>query len=91
MTQTDLIALLFRASQAEFGILLRVSDPRRAIAAFARARESHPDAELPPTALRALAEHTEGNLVILSRGGQEALRAAVARSGDDTTPQEELF
>ena len=91
MTQTDLVALLFRASQAEFGILLRVSDPGRAIAAFARARESHPDAELPPTALRALASHPEGNLVILSRGGQEALRAAARRGGGDATPQEEHF
>ena len=85
MTQSDLVQLLFRASQAEFGVLLRVSDPRRAIAAFARARESHPDAELPPTSLRALAEHPEGNLVILSAGGVAALRAGGAAQ------QEELF
>ena len=90
MTQSDLIQLLFRASQATYGVLLRVSDPRRARDALARARESHPDAELPPTTLRELRGHPEGNLVILSPGGVAALRAP--RGGaDDEDPKEDLF
>ena len=66
MTPNDLISIMFRASQAEHGILLRVSDPQRAMEAFARARENaHPDTELPPVRFRELQGHPEGNLVIL--------------------------
>lgn len=56
---------MFRASQAEHGLLIRTSDPSRAMQAFARAREEHPDAELPPVRFRELSGHPEGNLVIL--------------------------
>jgi hypothetical protein len=65
VTPTDLINIMFRASQAQHGLLLRVSHPSRAMQAFARAREDHPDAELPPVRFRELQGHTEGNLVIL--------------------------
>ena len=70
MTLTDLVNIMFRASQAEHGLLLRVSDAPRAMRAFARAREEHPDAELPPVRFRELQGHPEGNLVIL-RGNRE--------------------
>lgn len=69
MTLADLVQVLFRASQAKHGLLLRVSDPARAKAAFARAKEAAADAELPPVRLRELQGHPEGNLVIL-RGGR---------------------
>ena len=72
MTQNDLISLMFRASQMEVGVLLRVSDVGRALRAFARAREAASASEageavaLPPVRFRALEGHPEGNLVILS-------------------------
>ena len=65
MTLSDLVQIMFRASQAEHGLLLRVSDPGRAMRAFARARESELEAELPPVKFRELAGHPEGNLVIM--------------------------
>jgi hypothetical protein len=74
MTPTDLVNIMFRASQAQHGLLLRVSHPGRAMQAFARAREDHPDAELPPVRFRELAGHPEGNLVIL-RGARGAAGA----------------
>lgn len=80
MTPRDLIHIMFRASQATQGLLLKVSDPARAMKAFARAREEHPDAELPPVRFRVLEGHPEGNLVIL-RGD---------RNGTQRTP-EDLF
>ena len=71
MTLSDLIRIMFRASQAEYGLLLRVSDPKRALQAFARAREdaasnpeASPDAALPPVQFRELIGHPEGNLAI---------------------------
>ena len=89
MTLTDLTNILFRASQAEYGLLLRVSDPPRAMRAFARAREAHPEVELPPVSLRELAGHPEGNLVLLSASGAAALRAARdAHEAGDLTPPE---
>lgn len=81
MTQDDLIGLMFRASQAEVGILLSVSDVGRALRAFARAREAASAGEaeehvaLPPVRFRALEGHPEGNLVILSGRAAEATGA----------------
>jgi len=65
MTLQDLVRIMFRASQAEHGLLLRVSDPGRAMRAFARAREAETEAELPPLRFRELEGHPEGNLVIM--------------------------
>lgn len=86
MTPTDLVNILFRASQAKVGLLLRTSDPKRAMAAFVRARESNHDVELPPVTFRELQGHPEGNLVLLSSSGAKALRANGARAnGPDAT------
>jgi len=63
---------MFRASQAEHGLLLRVSDPARAMRAFARAKESEYEAELPPVKFRELQNHPEGNLVIMPVTGQSS-------------------
>lgn len=73
MTLNDLVGIMFRASQAQHGFLLRVSDPARAMRAFARAREESPEAELPPVRFRELRGHPEGNLVVLrGRSSSEA-------------------
>ena len=68
---------MLRAAQAEHGLLLRVSDPERAMRAFARAREEHESAEgtegegegfapmLPPVRFQVLEGHPEGNLAVL--------------------------
>ena len=83
MTPNDLINIMFRASQAEHGLLLRVTDPQRAMQAFARAREdAHPDTELPPVRFRELQGHPEGNLVIL-RGDATATRWGKRNDSDD--------
>jgi len=87
MTLTDLINIMFRASQAEHGLLLRVSDPKRAMGAFFRAREAHPDAELPPVRFRELLGHPEGNLVILRGGQHDEGRGGVKLPSD----KEDLF
>jgi len=86
MTLNDLVGIMFRASQAQHGFLLRVSDPARAMRAFARAREESPEAELPPVRFRELRGHPEGNLVVL-RGS--ATRAK--RESDVAREEEGLF
>ena len=70
MTLSDLVEIMFRTSQQRRGLLLRVSDPARAMRAFARAREEEL-AELPPVRFRELSGHPEGNLAILRPDGDE--------------------
>ena len=65
MTLSDLVAILFRASQADTGLLLRTSDPERAKLAFARAREEEHEADIAPLRFRTLQGHPEGNLAIV--------------------------
>ena len=88
MTLDDLIRIMFRAAQAEHGLLLRVSDPARALRAFARARDEHAnnpniadDARLPPVRFRELSGHPEGNLVILPA---QRPNGSAPTEGDDT-------
>ena len=90
MTLDDLVRLMFRASQSPHGLLLRVSDPGRALRAFARAKEhalaspTAPDnAELPPVVFRELSGHPEGNLAVGPPGAWGASR--------QSTPTEEEF
>ena len=65
MTPSDLVSIMFRASQAHLGLLLRVSDVERAKAAFARAREGAFEVELPPLRFQEKQGHPEGNLAIV--------------------------
>ena len=71
MTPTDLVSIMFRASQMHRGLLLRVSDVERARRAFARAKEDAGEVELPPLKFRELQGHPEGNLVILKAGERD--------------------
>ena len=82
MTLTDLLNIMFRASQAEVGLLLRVSDPSRARDAFARAKEAFPDAELPPVKFRSLRGHPEGNLIV----GPSAANWAASPPQEENSP-----
>jgi len=90
MTQNDLISLMFRASQMEVGVLLRVSDVGRALRAFARARESASMGDelvaLPPVRFKELVGQPEGNLVILAGA---ARGSAGGSAGEASTPQQE--
>jgi hypothetical protein len=73
VTLSDLASIMFRASQCEVGLLLRVSDPERAKRAFARAREEHNEGSvgaLPPVKFRILMGHPEGNLAVGPAGAK---------------------
>lgn len=87
MTPADLVRIMFRASQSDVGLLLRVSDARRAVDAFARAREEaasgEAPVELPPVSFRILDGHPEGNLVILRSGVSLAPPASADALGAD--------
>lgn len=73
MTLSDLGFILIRASASHVGLLLRVSDPRRAREAFARAREEALErGESLPNVEVSEREHPEGNLFLLRKGGRDA-------------------